>query len=99
MLEEQQVISLSRSADGFSLWLDNGESGASANAWCWRSASAGSSNMPDVLAALPPELASHSYDHHDLSRFAGKKLLVLGAGSSAVDTAVLAQRSRRRCRR
>ena len=53
--------------------------------------------MPDVLAGLPPELVSHSYDHHELSRFAGKKLLMLGAGSSAVDTAVLAQRSRRRC--
>ena len=50
----------------------------------------GSSTVPKVLADLPPELASHTYDHHDLSAFAGRKLLVLGAGSSAVDTAVLA---------
>ena len=91
MLEDNQVVSLSRGPrGGFTLWLDNGEMLQAARvvlavgiSWF--------KHMPQALAELPSELVSHSYDHHDLSRFAGKKLLVLGAGSSAVDTAVLAQ--------
>jgi thioredoxin reductase len=55
------------------------------------------------LAHLPPELAgaaadgptptgpvSHSSQHHDLSRFSGKELIVVGAGQSALETAALA---------
>ncbi|NGO09058.1 FAD-dependent oxidoreductase [Streptomyces sp. HC44] len=55
------------------------------------------------LAHLPPELAgaapdgpsrtgpvSHASQHHDLSRFSGKDLMVLGAGQSALETAALA---------
>ena len=90
MLEDSQVVSLSRGATGFTLWLDNGEMLQAARvvlavgiSWF--------KHMPQALQNLPPGLASHSYDHHDLSRFAGKKLLILGAGSSAVDMAVLAQ--------
>ena len=90
MLEEQQVVSLARSSRGFSLSLGNGESLEAGRVvlavginWF--------KNMPGVLTGLPDDLVSHSYDHHELSRFAGKKLLILGAGSSAVDTAVLAQ--------
>jgi thioredoxin reductase len=90
MLEDNQVVSLSRGPQGFTLWLDNGEMLQAARvvlavgiSWF--------KHMPQDLRALLPALASHSYDHHDLSGFAGKKLLILGAGSSAVDTAVLAQ--------
>jgi thioredoxin reductase len=90
MLEDSQIVSLSRGPQGFTLWLDNGEMLQAARvvlavgiSWF--------KHMPQGLRALPPELASHSYDHHDLSGLAGKRLLILGAGSSAVDTAVLAQ--------
>jgi thioredoxin reductase len=90
MLEDRQVVSLSRApCGGFTLWLDNGEMLKAARvvlavgiSWF--------KHVPQMLRDLPPELLSHSYDHHDLSRFSGKKLLILGAGSSAVDTAVLA---------
>jgi thioredoxin reductase len=47
-------------------------------------------NMPQMLHGLPAGLVSHSYDHHDLSPLRGRDILVVGAGSSAVDTAVLA---------
>jgi len=90
MLDERQVTSLARTVNGFAVTLDDGEMLEAARVvltvginWF--------RNMPDVLDGLPPELVSHSYDHHELSRFAGRKLLILGAGSSAVDTAVLAQ--------
>jgi cation diffusion facilitator CzcD-associated flavoprotein CzcO len=45
--------------------------------------------LPPFLAELPPEYASHSLNHHDLSVFRGKKVAVIGAGASAVDIAAL----------
>ncbi|MER5944042.1 NAD(P)-binding domain-containing protein [Streptomyces sp. NPDC001928] len=63
------------------------------------------------LAHLPPELAgaapdgpspagpvSHASQHHDLSRFSGKDLLVVGAGQSALETAALAAEAGARVR-
>lgn len=46
-------------------------------------------HVPDPLAALPRELASHSSRHHDLNRFAGKQVAVVGAGQSAIELAAL----------
>jgi thioredoxin reductase len=90
MLEDRQVVSLSRApGGGFTLWLDDGETLRAARAVL----AVGISwfkHVPHMLCGLAPELLSHSYDHHDLSRFCGKKLVILGAGSSAVDMAVLA---------
>ena len=89
MLEQNQVIALSRNDDGFSLVLDNGDA-VQAERVVLAVGINWFRNMPDMLASLPLELASHSYDHRDLTAFAGKKLLIVGAGSSAIDTAVLA---------
>jgi thioredoxin reductase len=89
-LEEHQVISVARSCRGFTLWLDNGESLEAANVvlavgipWF--------QNIPACLSGLSSELLSHSFGHQELTRFSGKRVLVLGAGSSAVNTAVMAQ--------
>lgn len=43
--------------------------------------------MP-VLRGLSPSAVSHSYDHSDLGKFKGKRVLVIGAGASAVDIAI-----------
>jgi cation diffusion facilitator CzcD-associated flavoprotein CzcO len=45
--------------------------------------------LPEVLAALPPELASHTSQHSDFSRFAGQDVTVVGAGQSALQAAAL----------
>ena len=89
-LEEHQVISLAKSARGYTLWLDNGESLEAAKVilavginWF--------QNIPAPLCGLPAELLTHSFGHQELTQFTGKRVLVLGAGSSAVNTAVLAQ--------
>jgi thioredoxin reductase len=89
-LEDHQVVSLSRGQRGFTLWLDNGEM-VEATRVVLAVGISWFKQLPETLRDMPPSLVSHSYDHHDLSGFAGKKLLVLGAGSSAVDIAVLAQ--------
>src|SRR6185503_3542472 len=38
---------------------------------------------------LPPALASHSSEHRDLSRFTGQRVIVVGGGQSALETAAL----------
>jgi lysine/ornithine N-monooxygenase len=45
--------------------------------------------VPRELAALPAELATHSSNHHNLDNFCGRRVAVVGAGSSAIDLAVL----------
>ncbi|MFG2285192.1 NAD(P)-binding domain-containing protein [Streptomyces sp. NPDC048595] len=46
-------------------------------------------HRPWPLLELPPELASHSSDHRELRRFAGRDVAVIGAGQSALETAAL----------
>lgn len=45
--------------------------------------------IPDILRMLPARILSHSFDHHDLSGFRGKRVAVIGAGASAIDMAAL----------
>lgn len=44
---------------------------------------------PPQFAALPRELATHTSEHRDLSLFKGKRVLVVGGGQSALETAAL----------
>lgn len=46
-------------------------------------------HIPDELAGLPSWLVSHASAHRDLGLFAGKEVAVIGAGQSALETAVL----------
>jgi thioredoxin reductase len=48
-------------------------------------------HWPAYAAALPPELASHTGQHADLTRFAGARVLVVGGGQSALESAALLQ--------
>jgi len=51
-------------------------------------------HVPVPLASLPPELLTHSAEHHDLGRFCGRDVLVVGGGASAIDLAVLLHEAR-----
>jgi thioredoxin reductase len=46
-------------------------------------------HVPPELGELPAGLVSHTSDHHDFSSFAGKDVLVVGAGQSALESAAL----------
>jgi FAD-dependent urate hydroxylase len=46
-------------------------------------------HRPDYAEGLPPEVASHTGDHQDLSKFAGMRVLVVGGGQSALESAAL----------
>src|SRR5215469_13929801 len=45
--------------------------------------------IPAELSGLPPELLSHTSDHREFNRFRGRRVAVVGAGSSALETAAL----------
>jgi thioredoxin reductase len=87
-LEDKLVVDIKRVADGFLLRLDDGEEVKSRRVVL----AVGITHfeyVADTLAHLPAELVSHSYRHHDLSRFNGRSVVVVGAGSSAIDLAGL----------
>lgn len=46
-------------------------------------------HIPTEYAHLPAELVTHSYEHGDFRRFAGKQVAVIGGGQAAVEYAAL----------
>ncbi|HZR42062.1 MAG TPA: NAD(P)-binding domain-containing protein [Ktedonobacteraceae bacterium] len=46
---------------------------------------------PQEYAHMPSSLVTHSADHHDLSKFAGRRVAVIGRGQAALETAALLQ--------
>jgi len=49
--------------------------------------------LPSFLSDLPGQYVSHSFKHGDLSAFKGQKVVVVGAGASAVDIAAILNKS------
>lgn len=49
--------------------------------------------VPPVFHGLPRSLVSHASQHRDLSGFAGRRVLVIGAGQSALESAALLHES------
>jgi NADPH-dependent glutamate synthase beta subunit-like oxidoreductase len=84
LLEDEAVVALERADETFRLGLDNGETLTAQNVVV--AVGAGHFRfVPDALKALPEGYLSHSVDHHDLSRFAGRDVIVVGGGASAID--------------
>jgi FAD-dependent urate hydroxylase len=50
-------------------------------------------SVPEQLAGLPHSVCTHSSQHTDLSSFRGRKVVVLGAGQSALESAALLHES------
>ena len=46
-------------------------------------------HLPAELTGLPAELVTHTAQHHDLDEFRGRRVAVVGAGQSALETAAL----------
>ena len=46
-------------------------------------------SRPAEFEGIPPALASHSSEHNDLRKFKGQRVVVIGAGQSALESAVL----------
>ncbi|WP_030610525.1 NAD(P)-binding domain-containing protein [Streptomyces fulvoviolaceus] len=105
-VERVRVVSVDRrTADGggFELKLDSGEL-FTARAVVVATGLSGLAHLPPELAVAAPDgptptgPVSHSSQQHDLSRYSGKDLIVVGAGQSALETAVLAAEAGARVR-
>jgi thioredoxin reductase len=91
-LEQKLVTSLQQEGNGdYTLTLDDGTV-CRARSVVIAAGITHFAKMPDALAGAPHALVSHSADHHDLSPFKGRKVAVIGAGSSATDIAGLLYR-------
>ena len=95
-LEQVRVVSVDRhQGGGFELKLDSGEL-FTARAVVVATGLSGLAHLPAELASAaadgpaPSGPVSHSSQQHDLTRYAGKDLIVVGAGQSALETAALA---------
>lgn len=95
-LEQVRVVSVERRGTaGFELKLDSGEQ-FTARAVVVATGLSGLAHVPRELASVAPDgptptgPVSHSSQHHDLARFSGRELIVVGAGQSALETAALA---------
>ncbi len=88
-VEETEVTSLSQSpSGGFSLQTANGEHIKAARVVV-ATGIIPFAFVPPELSTFPSDLVSHTSEHSDLAGFHGKEVLVVGGGSSALETAAL----------
>jgi thioredoxin reductase len=87
-LEMKDAVRLEREGGGFRIELANGEV-ARARRVVIATGISHYEHVPDVLAGLPDDLAGHASEYRDLEIFAGRRVAVIGAGASAIDTAAL----------
>jgi len=86
-LEERQVVAVDKAGDVYTLALDDGET-LTADQVVLAVGITHFGLVPPQLVGLRPALMSHSSDHHDMERWAGRHVTVIGGGSSAIDLAV-----------
>jgi cation diffusion facilitator CzcD-associated flavoprotein CzcO len=87
-LDRRAVARVESDGEAFRLTLDDGD-WLRAGRTIVAAGIAPFSRRPPHLARLPADLASHTGDHRDLSRFAGQRVLVVGGGQSALESAAL----------
>ena len=87
-VDRRKIVTVEPAARGFRLILEDGESvlanrvviAAGISSFTWR---------PPEFDSLPASLATHTSEHIDFESFAGKEVLVLGGGQSALESAAL----------
>src|SRR5450631_4100476 len=91
-VERRSVISVDVGDRGFKVTLRDGEVFQSRRVvlatgignFAWR---------PEEFDGIPPALVSHCSQHSDLSRFKGRRVVVIGGGQSALESAALLHES------
>jgi cation diffusion facilitator CzcD-associated flavoprotein CzcO len=87
-LESVDVVGLTHSPTGFELSTSNGEV-VQARQVVVATGIGRYAYLPPVLESMPDSLVTHSSAHSDLRSFKNRKVVVLGAGASALDIAAL----------
>lgn len=87
-LEEVLVTQVTSDATAFEITLANGDRARARNVVV-ATGLEHFARMPPVLSDLPERLCTHSSRHNDLGMFSGARVVVIGAGQSALETAAL----------
>jgi len=84
----QRIVSIQRNSPDFRLTLEDGNTCIAR-----RVVIAGGigpfARRPEVFAGLSPQFVTHCADQRDVNRFRGKRVVVIGAGQSALESAAL----------
>jgi pyridine nucleotide-disulfide oxidoreductase len=87
-VERRKITRIEKSSNGFLLTVEEGEQFNSRRVVV--AAGIGSfARRPKEFEALPRDLVDHVSDQSDVRRFAGKRVAVIGAGQSALESAAL----------
>ena len=92
-VDRRMVAALAQEGEGFVLSLQDGEQ-IHADRVVVAAGIAPFGRRPAPFSNLPDDAVSHAVDHADLGVFAGRRLLVVGAGQSALESAALAHEAR-----
>jgi predicted ATP-grasp superfamily ATP-dependent carboligase len=87
-VDRRKVQRVEQSEDGFRLELEDGDQ-VGVEQVIVAAGLFPFGRRPEPFRSLPPALVSHSADVRDLSRFAHRKVLVVGGGQSALESAAL----------
>ena len=87
-LEKRQVRSIETDGGGFNVSMADGEEFTSRRVVVAGGISPFASK-PAEFASIPSALASHTSEHKDLGKFKGQRVVVIGAGQSALESAAL----------
>jgi cation diffusion facilitator CzcD-associated flavoprotein CzcO len=87
-LDQRKVVRVESGSKGFQLTLEGGETvnsrsvivASGIGSFAWR---------PKEFQDLPCSLASHASAHRNFRQFAGKKVLIVGSGQSALESGAL----------
>jgi hypothetical protein len=87
-LDRRKIGSLEKTSSGFRVTIEDGDVITSRRVviaggifpFAWR---------PAEFNDLPSSLVSHTSEHHDLSQFRGKEVIVIGGGQSALESGAL----------
>ena len=84
---DERVSGIHPQNNGYAVRLQNGGEVFTKRVIC-ATGLMGLQNMPNI-PGMPADRITHASAHHSLAAFAGKRVLVLGAGQSAFETAAL----------
>ena len=87
-VDQRWVSAVERRNGSFSLTLADGET-VTARRVVLAAGIGPFARIPEAFRALPATLGSHSSTHRDLGVFAGKRVLVVGGGQSALESGAL----------